>query len=181
MASLSKADTKIHILYLVKHAPGVSYQMLLDKCMESLYVDFFVFSEVYNELIAGNLMDKTEGENGTGEVIGSNETLVLTEGGEAILEDVQDTLNDRKLGYLSKAAAELKAAVDDMNAVKAFAEPSGRSDGSFIVRLKTTKDGRDFHASIKVSGKEQADTICRNWRNASGEACDRFIDELLKM
>ena len=84
MSSFTTADSKIHILYLVKNAPGVSYQMLLDKCMESLYIDFFTFCEVYNELIAGNLMDKTEADTGTGEVVGINETLSITKSGEAI-------------------------------------------------------------------------------------------------
>ena len=107
MSTFTAADSKIHILYLVKNAPGVSYQMLLDKCMESLYIDFFTFCEVYNELIAGNLMDKTEADTGTGEVVGMNETLSITKSGEAILEDVESTLNKQVLAYLKKAAAEL--------------------------------------------------------------------------
>ena len=141
MSSFTTADSKIHILYLVKNAPGVSYQMLLDKCMESLYIDFFTFCEVYNELIAGNLMDKTEADTGTGEVVGINETLSITKSGEAILEDVESTLNKQVLAYLKKAAAELKEAVDDTNSVKAFAEPSKDNDGTYTVSLSSTKGG----------------------------------------
>ena len=39
MSNSEVSDGKIFILYLVKHAPGVSYQMLMDKCLESLYLD----------------------------------------------------------------------------------------------------------------------------------------------
>jgi len=181
MSHTSKEDTKIHILYLVKNAPGVSYQMLLDKCMESLYIDFFTFSQVYDELISGNLMDKETEDTGTGEVVGINETLKITKGGEAILEDVEETLNLKVLGYLKKAAAELKSAVEDMNSVKAFAVPSPDEDGTYTVTLSSTKGGRDFHTSFKVSGREMAEVVCRNWRNNSAKACSTFMDELLKM
>ena len=181
MSTFTAADSKIHILYLVKNAPGVSYQMLLDKCMESLYIDFFTFCEVYNELIAGNLMDKTEADTGTGEVVGMNETLSITKSGEAILEDVESTLNKQVLAYLKKAAAELKEAVEDTNSVKAFAEPSKDNDGTYTVSLSSTKGGRDFHASFKVSSHEMAEAVCRSWRNRSGRISSVFIDELLKM
>ena len=181
MSSFTTADSKIHILYLVKNAPGVSYQMLLDKCMESLYIDFFTFCEVYNELIAGNLMDKKEIDTGTGEVVGNNETLSITKGGEAILEDVESTLNKQVLAYLKKAASELKEAVEDTNSVKAFSEPSGDNDNTYTVSLSSTKGGRDFNASFKVSSKEMADAVCRSWRQRSGRISGVFIDELLKM
>ena len=83
MSQSEISDGKIHILYLVKNAPGVSYQMLMDKCLESLYLDFFTFSRCYDELIAGNLIDKQVHDTGTAEVVGNNETLVITKAAKA--------------------------------------------------------------------------------------------------
>lgn len=180
MKSFTPADCKIFILYLVKNVPGVSYQLLLDKCMDSLYIDFFTFSQVYSELIAGNLMDKKESDTGTGEVIGMNENLFITSGGEAILEDVSTTLNRQIVAYLNKASLELKEELDDTNAVKAFVEPSGDENQTFIIHLSSTKGGRDFNASFKVSNKELAESVCKAWRTHSGRISSLFIDELLK-
>lgn len=180
MKSFTPADCKIFVLYLVKNAPGVSYQLLLDKCMESLYIDFFVFSEAYSELISGNLMDMKEKDNGTGEVIGMNQTLSITPGGEAILEDVSSTLNKQILNYLQKAALELKSEVEDLNSVKAFIEPAPDNSGTFIVNLSSTKGGRDFNASFRISTKELAESVCKSWRARSGKISGLFIDELLK-
>ena len=179
MSQSEVSDGKIHILYLVKNAPGVSYQMLLDKCMESLYLDFFNFSRCYDELIAGNLIDKEIHDTGTGEVVGINETLHITKGGEAILEDVQDTLNLQTLGYLKKASSELSDAVKEMNSVKAFSKPSSDGDG-YEVELSTTKDGRRFRCILKVASSEDAERILTKWRAQSGMLSDRFLDELLK-
>lgn len=180
MSQSEISDGKIHILYLVKNAPGVSYQMLMDKCLESLYLDFFTFSRCYDELIAGNLIDKQVHDTGTAEVVGNNETLVITKGGEAILEDVEGTLNLKTLGYLKKAANELMENVLETNAVKAFASLSPEGDGTYIVELSTIKDGRSFMTRFKADNKETADKILDNWHRNSSSLSDTFLDELLK-
>lgn len=178
MSQSEISDGKIHILYLVKYVPGVSYQMLMDKCLESLYLDFFNFSRCYNELIAGNLLDKEVGDTGTGEVVGSNETIKITRGGEAILEDIESTLNLQTLGYLKKAAAELKTEVLEKNSVKAFAKPCADDIGMCEVSLSTVKDGRDFSCSFKVKA-DDVDQVLTKWRAQSGTIVDGFVANML--
>ena len=178
MTNSEISDGKIHILYLVKHAPGVSYQMLMDKCLQSLYLDFFNFSRCYNELVAGNLLDKAVGDTGTGEVIGSNETIRITRGGEAILEDIESTLNLQTLGYLKKAAAELQDEVRDKNSVKAFAKPSSDDAGMCDVTLSTVKDGRNFTCTFKAPASE-VDEILTKWREQSSDIADGFVAKML--
>ena len=172
------SDGKIHILYLVKNAPGVSYQMLMDKCLESLYLDFFTFSKCYTELVAGNLLDKEVGDTGTGEVVGTNETIRITRGGEAILEDIESTLNLQTLGYLKKAASELMEDVRRMNSVKAFSIPSDSGDGTVKVTLSTTENGKDFTCSFKAT-PEEAERIVAAWREGSASLTDGFLANLL--
>ena len=179
MTTSEISDGKIHILYLVKNPPGVSYQLLMDKCLESLYLDFFNFSRCYNELIAGNLLDKEVSDTGTGEVIGSNETIKITKGGEAILEDVESTLNLQTLGYLKKASAELQAQVREINSVKAFSKPSEDEDGSSIVTLTTTRDGREFTCTFKAK-PEEVEQILAKWRSDNSSLVDDFVANLLK-
>ena len=160
------SDGKIHILYLVKNAPGVSYQMLMDKCLESLYLDFFNFSRCYNELISGNLLDKEVGDTGTGEVIGSNETIKITKGGEAILEDIESTLNLQTLGYLKKGPPKLRQK-SEMNSVKAFAKPSSDGDGHTRSTLSTTKTAGIFLPVHSRYLRKKPTRILSNWRAQS--------------
>lgn len=177
MDTINTADSKILILYLVKNAPGVSYQMLMDKCMEALYTDFFVFSQCYTELIAGNLIDKEHKDTGTGEVVGTNETLHITAGGEAVLDDVIETVKPQIMGYLRKAANELKVALEDQNSVTAFAELLGDGSGKMVVKLNNLKDGRDFQCSFICNSKEEADAVLRNWRNNYSDIFNKFLGE----
>lgn len=179
MSQTEISDGKIHILYLVKNAPGVSYQMLMDKCLESLYLDFFNFSRCYNELIAGNLLDRKIVDDGTGEVLGSNEIIRITRGGEAILEDVEDSLNLQTLGYLRKASEELRLKVSEANEIKAFRKPSEKGAG-YEVTLISTRDGIDFSCRINVPTAEEADTIISSWRSRNSEIYGKLVDELLK-
>lgn len=180
MSNPSVSDGKIHLLYLVKNAPGVSYQALMDKALDSLYLDFFAFSQCYSELVAGNLLDREIKDTGTGEVIGSNETIRITKGGEAILEDVEDTLNLQTLGYLKKAAAELREKVDDINSVKAFMNPTGNGDGSYRVELSSSRGGKAFTCAFIADSEEEAEMICSNWRSRCDELSNGFLDELRK-
>lgn len=170
---ITPAGSKIHILFLVSRAPGVSYQMLMDRCMQSLYMDFFSFSQAYNELISGNLMDKTESDTGTDEVVGINETLTITKGGSAILEDVIPSLNPQVRSYLNRAADELAAQVRSLNSIRAIV-----TDGSTAV-LTDTSAGSGISGKITITvecaSAEEAETLCRSWRTGGY----RSISDLL--
>lgn len=178
MSTSEISDGKIHILYLVKNVPGVSYNMLMNKCLESLYLDFFTFSRCYDELIKSNLISKSNEDTGTGEVLGTNEILSITRGGLAILEDVENTLNLQTLGYLKRASNELLEQLNNTNAVKAFYEPS--DDGKFLVTLSSTLEGKEFDATFKVDSHAKAEAILQSWRRSSSLLIDHFVGELLE-
>ena len=158
MADLSAADAKIHILYIAGHVPGISYHMLMDKCLSSLYMDFFTFSKAYQELINGNLMDVPAGENGMGEAIGGTEQLNLSAGGLAVLEDITPSINFEVLQHLDAACTELNAKIRELARFKASTEPSG--DG--VVTVKLTSD--NMNIDIKCEDPSLAEKISCNWR-----------------
>ncbi len=122
MSDISIAESKIQILYLVDRAPGVSYHLLMEKCMESLYSDFFTFSRSYEELISGNLMDKSRSGDYTGDAVGSTENLTLTDGGKAVLKDLISSLSAPLIQHLDEAVAEIAAEMNKNSGVNASLE-----------------------------------------------------------
>lgn len=174
MAASNPAQSKFQILYLVKNAPGVSYQALMDKCISGLYMDFFTFSEVYGELTAGDLISRRIEDTGTGEVLGKNEILTLTEGGEAVLSDLVVTLNPQMRINLDSLAGELSEQIRKMNSARAFVTPE--EDG----RLKVSLEGQDISLTLMAEDRESADRICEAWRTASGNIERLIMEELLK-
>ena len=71
MSSVDIANAKIIILHLVSDTPGVTYHMLMDKCLDSLYMDFFTFSQGYDELIAANMLEKAT-DDSSDDILGNS-------------------------------------------------------------------------------------------------------------
>ena len=78
MADISIAEAKIYILYLVRAVPGISFHMLEENSADSLYMNYFTFNQAYDELTAGNLIDKHFEMNGITDALGGTETLSKT-------------------------------------------------------------------------------------------------------
>ncbi|MCR4689613.1 MAG: DUF4364 family protein [Saccharofermentans sp.] len=174
MADITVVEAKIQILYLVSEAPGVSYHMLMDHCLNSLYSDFFTFSQAYNELIAGNLMDVT-GERGLeAEALGGTEKLYITDGGRAVLNDLKPSLNIPLIMHLDSASKELKSEVEE--SMRANAVVNMAEGGKYTVTLFYENEGLPFNATITCKDEAQAKRISRAWSGAK----DAAIDSLLK-
>ena len=173
MSDISIAESKIQILYLVDRAPGVSYNLLMEKCMESLYTDFFTFSRAYDELISGNLMDKSNSGEYSGEAVGSVEKLTLTDGGKAVLNDLISSLSMPLLSHLDEAAADILAEMSRNSGTNASMELT--EDMKFRVILHCEDNGKPFSATVTVDDEATAVRICKNWKNNCGKVPGEFL------
>ena len=172
MSDISIAESKIQILYLVDRAPGVSYHLLMEKCMESLYTDFFTFSRSYEELISGNLMDKSQSGDFTGEAVGSTENLTLTDGGRAVLNDLISSLSAPLLQHLNEAAGEILSEMSKSSASLELAE-----GGKFRVILSSEGDGKPFSVTVTVDDEATARNLCKKWKSN----CSKVPEELIRL
>ena len=173
MSDISIAESKIQILYLVDHAPGVSYNLLMEKCMASLYTDFFTFSRAYEELISGNLMDKSSSGEYSGEAVGSAEKLTLTDGGRAVLKDLISSLSAPLLVHLDEASAEILDEMSRNSEINASLELT--EDHRFRVVLNGIGNGKPFSAAVTVDDEATAVMICKNWKKNCSKASEEFI------
>lgn len=177
MSDISIAEAKIQILYLVDHAPGISYHLLMEKCMESLYTDFFTFSRSYEELISGNLMDKSRSGDYTGDAVGSTENLTLTDGGKAVLNDLMSSLSAPLIQHLDEACAEISEEMAKNSGTAASLELT--EDGRFRVVLAYNGNGKPFSASVTVDDEATAVKLCKNWKKCCDKASDGLISLIL--
>ena len=175
MSDISIAESKIQILYLVNRAPGVSYNLLMEKCMESLYTDFFTFSRSYEELISGNLMDKSKSGDFTADAVGSTENLTITDGGKAVLKDVLSSLSASLIQNLDEAADAIVRDMTKNSGTTASMELT--NDNRFRVNLAYSGDGRPFTASVTVDDEDTALKLCKKWK----DSCSKASDELIKL
>ena len=175
MSDISIAESKIQILYLVDRAPGVSYHLLMEKCMESLYTDFFTFSRSYEELISGNLMDKSQSGDFTGEAVGSTENLTLTDGGRAVLKDLISSLSAPLIQHLNEAAGEILSEMSKNSGISAALE---LAEGSkFRVILSSEGEGKPFSVTLTVDDEATALDLCKKWKSN----CSKVPEELIRL
>ena len=169
MSSVDIANTKIIILHLVSDTPGVTYHMLMDKCLDSLYMDFFTFSQGYDELIAANMLEKATDDS-------SDDILYITEGGKVILNDVKDALSNSLKQFLKKSEEELGQLVSARNRFKT----SIREDGDVYYADLSINDttGIVFTTSIRCNDKESCKKICDSWKNNAETVMNLVIKEL---
>ena len=167
----SIAEAKIHILYLVNKVPGVTYHQLMDSCMKSLYVDFFDFASAYEELINGNLMNRTGSVPGQEDSLGSTDILTLTVGGKAVLNDLVDAINDKFRMTLDEIAAGLKSEHENSQRIITTKAPK---NGGYEVDLSYKGEGGTINVKLFAETNDIADTMIRNWRSK----CMTFTDDI---
>ena len=175
MSDISIAESKIQILYLVDRAPGVSYHLLMEKCMESLYTDFFTFSRSYEELISGNLMDKSQSGDFTGDAVGSTENLTLTDGGRAVLKDLISSLSAPLFQHLNEAAEEILSEMAKNLGISAALELA--EGGRFRVVLSSEGEGKPFSVTLTVDDEATALDLCKKWKTN----CSKVPEELIRL
>ena len=174
-SSRSVAEAKIHILYLVDRCPGVTYHQLMDGCMKSLYVDFFDFSAAYEELIAGNLMDRSGTAPGSGDALGSTDILTLTEGGKAVLSDIAGAINDKLRSSLDSIAAGLKTELEESRRITSSIL---QENGRFKVSLSYASDSGNIAVTAYADDADGADAIVRKWRRDCRSLTGEFLSHL---
>lgn len=174
MADFSIAEAKIRILYLVSRVPGISYHLLMNRCLDQLYTDFFTFSRAYEELIAGNLMIKSMDESASASAIGGTETLTISAGGKALLDDAMPAINTTVIASLEESSKELAEEMRIAALVTSSKSPT--PEGLWKVTLFSDNNGMPFRAEITVKTEAEASELCRAWKASYGSVPELLPD-----
>lgn len=180
MKNDEKATAKIIILHIVSDVPGVTYHLLMDKCLESLFMNFFTFSECYNELVSSNLLDVVSETDGTGAVTADSnkQLLYITRVGSAVLDDIKSTLSISVKKFLSEAKESLSRTISLHNSIKSSVEVI--DDCVFALLTINDDKGIAFQTQIKCENQEEASELCNKWRKNALELRDSFLNSLKK-
>ncbi|MFA5726778.1 MAG: DUF4364 family protein, partial [Saccharofermentanaceae bacterium] len=105
------------------------------------------------------------------------ESVSITPGGEAILNDVVNTINNTILLRLNKSADKVKKDLE--NKKQSLVKISMLANGKYMVNLTKQIDGNViFDCSIEVNSKERTESIRRMWKQDSERIYKQFINSL---
>lgn len=180
MTAEETAKAKTIILSMVSDAPGATYHMIMERCLDSLYMDFFAFSQCYKELLNSNLLEKVSESDGTDNKTAdsSEDILYITAGGSAILEDIRHTLPQSILLYLEETKTVINEKIAKRNSIKAYIESD--DTGMFAVLTINDEKGCSFMTKVRCEDREHANIVCAAFKNNASSIHDSvsgFISE----
>lgn len=162
---------KLMVLYMLdKVVFPLSNRQICDFMLEQEYTTYFTLQQALSELEESSLLQKETVRNMTLYQITSEgrNTLEYFEG--RISHDTREEIKS----YLKEHQQELR------NEVSTLADFRRTAEGDYLVRcLVKEKSTTLIELSLSVPSKQQADSICVNWKKKNGEIYSYLMRELL--
>ncbi len=163
---------KLIVLYMLNHADSpLTNATISDLILAKEYTNYFSLQRAICELETSDLVVAESADNSTHYRIteeGRN-TLSFFEDkiSDAIKKDIIDYFNDHQI-----------ALKQETSVIADFYKGQGQL---YNVRCQIKEDKAiTFEVTFQVSGREQAQAICKNWKRKSGEVYDYLMDMLIQ-
>lgn len=163
---------KLIILYMLSHSDTpLTNATISDFILAKEYTSYFSLQRAICELVTSDLISAESSNNSTHYRIteeGKN-TLSFFEDkiSAAIKKDILDYFKDSQIAIKQESSV-----------IADFYKGQGQL---YNVRCQVKENKTiSFEVSLQVTGREQAETICHNWKKKSGEVYNYLMDMLIQ-
>lgn len=163
---------KLIILYMLKNSDApLTNATISDLVLAKEYTNYFSLQRALSDLVTSDLISAESSHNATHYRImeeGTN-TLGFFEDkiSPAIKKDIIDYFNDKKIALKEETAV-----------MADFYKGQGQL---YNVRCQIKENKTiSFEVTLQVTGREQAEAICKNWKKKSAEVYDYLMDQLIQ-
>ncbi len=170
MSETDLPSGKLILLYMLSQVRSIPSSDLLDWAVESLYLDYFSFAQVKEELKNSRLMIEAQRKDenlldAKGKRI---DRCDITPEGELVLHQLLPTLPTHIRAYLSQSARKWQKQVHHHSSIVASYLPD--ANGAFQVRLSLF-DGSRLTADLTLFAPDEntANKMCRHWKNSTAD------------
>jgi hypothetical protein len=170
MEKTDSTNSKIIILYILSKVDDISSSQLMDCALESLYMDFFSYSQAKSELLSKKLMTEMvrKGElrkDAAGKPVLS---CYLTPAGKEILDRLLPSVPPAIRAYLTSASRNWQHDTNESQSV--YAEYAPNDEGTWYVDLRLIERGSTtFALRMAAPSEEVAERTCKRWEEATAE------------
>jgi len=170
MANTDLPNAKIIILFILSKISGIPSSQLMECAMESLYMDYFLYSQAKKELLEQRLM--TEGER-KGELRkdASGRTVLscdITPAGIEILNRLMPSVPAGIRAYLTSASRSWKKDSSEDSSV--YADYAPNDEGTWVVDLRLIENhATTFQLKWNAPTEDAAKRTCKRWESATAE------------
>ncbi len=172
LENIKIAENKILILYIMNQFKmPLTESQLIQFILEKEFMNYFVFKQHLSELIASNMIEYNASEKYSYYIISKKgeETLEIFK--KLISQEVKSILDTE---IITKKNQYKKDSEIITNYVKI-------ADFEYIVYLMAIEKGTPLiDLRLNVGSKEQAEALCKNWKNNSSEYFKKILDIITK-
>jgi len=170
---------KLILLYMLHQVKSVPSRDLMNWAVDSLYLDYFSFVQVKEDLRRDRFIMEAsrKGETRVDAMGRPLELCDITPEGEIVLQQLLPTLPAHIRAYLTKAAHKWRQDVHEDASVLASYLPD--ANGAYQVRL-TLSDGARSTADLTLfaPNEEIAQKMCRRWKESTADIYMTIISSL---
>lgn len=169
---------KFVFLSLIENQAGISDKELLNKCCDSMYLDYFSYSQIKEEMITKGLALRSQRKNehetdATGQVISRWD---LTPSGFALLNTLRPSIPTAVLQFLHHSK---RSTTNNEDEIRSFIEDEG--NGFFFARLQIfEKSILQFELKLSFAQREQAEKMAQRWKKQASTLYPSFMELLAK-
>ncbi|MBR2751126.1 MAG: DUF4364 family protein [Clostridiales bacterium] len=170
MANTDLPNAKIIILFILSKVDSIPSAKLTDCALESLYVDYFLFSQAKKELLDARLMTESVRKNESRKDASGRPILScdITPEGKAILNRLLPSVPTGIRAYLSSASKSWRHEASEEKSVQAEYAPNG--EGTWDVDLRLVEnDATTFSLHWNAPSEAAAERTCKRWKSEPAE------------
>ena len=170
MANTDLANAKIIILFILSKVDSIPSEQLMGCAIDSLYMDYFLFSQAKTELLAQHMMTESvrKGElrkDASGKPILSCD---ITPEGTQILKSLLPKVPAGIRSYLSDASKTWRQYATDSESAQADYAPN--DEGTWNVHLRLVENGATtFDLTWAAPSETVAERTCKRWKDSPAE------------
>lgn len=176
MATNDLPNAKLIILFILSKTHNMPSTLLMNSALESLYMDYFLFSEAKQALKSDHLLIESVRKDeirtdSNGKVV---ETCDITPEGLSILNRALPTMPSGIRSYLSSAATSWNKVTEKANTVIGKWEPDGA--GAFMVHILLLENHNALlDMTFSVPTQNEAESIVSRWQENTVEMYERVL------
>ncbi|NLT11837.1 MAG: DUF4364 family protein [Clostridiaceae bacterium] len=179
MSNSQLPNAKLIILYILQKIPGISATDLMKQSIDSLYMDYFMFSQAKDELLRDHLMIESVRKGETRKTASGHPLALcdITPEGQSVLTRLLPTLPTAALSYLTAEASKSIVQIKKSTEVRAYYEPD--ADGHYNVHL-ILKEGERYIINITLNAPNEkvAEHMIRRWKENTSTIYATLINQL---
>ena len=179
MPESNRQTQKLVLLYMLKQIPGLPTNEWMNWAIDSLFLDYFSFAEVREELKRDHFIveshrkeEKRMDANGQPVVRAD-----LTPEGEVVLAQLLPTLPAHIRTYLTDEAKKRADSETQKNTV--LSDYRLTSEGRYAVNLQLIEAANPlFTLTVTVRDEKHAQKICRRWKDSTADIYKTILQTL---